>query len=197
MFAPFIAAMALAAYVLCPTEPATRVILLPDADGKVGAVTIDSQAGKQQLDTAYQEVAADRGGRLAATARDADFVAQRYGATLAARPVAPVSFTLYFLSGSNELTPESKPVIDQLKAELARRSAPEIRVIGHTDRVGSVEQNDALSKTRAGAVRDILIAAGIKADLIESAGRGEREPLVPTADEVAEQRNRRVEINVR
>jgi outer membrane protein OmpA-like peptidoglycan-associated protein len=38
---------------------------------------------------------------------------------------------------------------------------------------------------------------GIAADRIRVAGRGEREPLVPTADEVAEARNRRVEINVR
>jgi len=41
------------------------------------------------------------------------------------------------------------------------------------------------------------VKAGVAADRISVAGRGEREPLVPTADEVAEPRNRRVEINVR
>jgi outer membrane protein OmpA-like peptidoglycan-associated protein len=46
-------------------------------------------------------------------------------------------------------------------------------------------------------MREILITGGISAEHIDVAGRGEREPLVQTADEVAEARNRRVEINVR
>jgi outer membrane protein OmpA-like peptidoglycan-associated protein len=81
--------------------------------------------------------------------------------------------------------------------EIARRPAPEIVVIGHTDRVGAVPYNDALSLRRAERVRDELVKVGITADRISVAGRGEREPLVPTPDEVAEPRNRRVEINVR
>jgi outer membrane protein OmpA-like peptidoglycan-associated protein len=80
--------------------------------------------------------------------------------------------------------------------EIARRPAPEIVVIGHTDRVGAVPYNDTLSLRRAERVRDELVKVGIAADRIRVAGRGEREPLVPTADEVAEARNRRVEINV-
>ena len=47
------------------------------------------------------------------------------------------------------------------------------------------------------AVRDVLVRSGVKAHSIEAAGRGEREPAVPTADEVAETRNRRVEIQIR
>jgi outer membrane protein OmpA-like peptidoglycan-associated protein len=70
-------------------------------------------------------------------------------------------------------------------------------VIGHTDRVGSVEHNDALSKKRAELVSGALTSAGIPAAQIEVAGRGEREPVVATADEVAEPRNRRVEISIR
>jgi OmpA-OmpF porin, OOP family len=46
-------------------------------------------------------------------------------------------------------------------------------------------------------VRDELVRVGIPPDRISVAGRGEREPLIPTDDEVAEPRNRRVEINVR
>jgi outer membrane protein OmpA-like peptidoglycan-associated protein len=72
----------------------------------------------------------------------------------------------------------------------------EISVIGHTDRVGKLEANDALSLKRAEAVGEQLKAAGILAPM-EFAGRGEREPLIPTADEVPEPANRRVEINLR
>jgi outer membrane protein OmpA-like peptidoglycan-associated protein len=73
-----------------------------------------------------------------------------------------------------------------------------VAVIGHTDRVGSVAQNDALSLQRAERVRrDVAQQLGIAPDRIAAAGRGEREPLVETADEVAEPRNRRVEVTIR
>jgi outer membrane protein OmpA-like peptidoglycan-associated protein len=110
----------------------------------------------------------------------------------------PVSFIVSFASGSlKELTPEATVVFEQVKAELAMRPAPEITVIGHTDLVGNADANDKLSGIRAEVVKHLLVAAGLKADRIEAAGRGEREPLVPTAHGVAEARNRRVEINIR
>jgi outer membrane protein OmpA-like peptidoglycan-associated protein len=70
-------------------------------------------------------------------------------------------------------------------------------VIGHTDSVGSEEANDLLSLQRAQSVLQVLIETGISALSIDATGRGEREPLVITADGVDEPRNRRVEISVR
>ena len=70
-------------------------------------------------------------------------------------------------------------------------------VAGHTDRQGSLEANDALSLQRAQAVRALLIERGFQVELIEAVGRGERDPVVPTEDEVVEPRNRRAEIEVR
>lgn len=99
--------------------------------------------------------------------------------------------------GKDDLTPESERVIRQIFAEIGRRPAPEIAVIGHTDRAGSVDFNDALSLRRAQRIRDDMVKLGVPADQIQVAGRGEREPLVATEDEVAEPRNRRVEISVR
>jgi outer membrane protein OmpA-like peptidoglycan-associated protein len=84
-----------------------------------------------------------------------------------------------------------------MMAEVARRPDPEVLIIGHTDRVGSVAQNDALSLQRAERVREAVLRLGIAADRVQVSGRGEREPLVPTEDEVAEPRNRRVELTVR
>ena len=57
--------------------------------------------------------------------------------------------------------------------------------------------NDALARQRAETVRAALIARGARAENIVAIGRGKRELLVPTADGVAEPRNRRVEIVVR
>lgn len=180
----------------CDATP-DRVVLLPGADGSTGAVVVRSAAGEKVLDSAYAGLDITRTS-MTERKEDAASVQVRYGTTLGALPPRPVSFTVNFATGSStELTPESKPVIEQMKAALASRPAPEITVIGHTDRVGNAEANDKLSVKRAEALRDILIGANIKASSLDIAGRGEREPLVSTADEVAEARNRRVEISVR
>jgi outer membrane protein OmpA-like peptidoglycan-associated protein len=71
-------------------------------------------------------------------------------------------------------------------------------VIGHTDRVGNEQANDELSLQRAERVKAEFVAQGIApAERIRAAGRGERELLVPTENDVDEPLNRRVEINVR
>ncbi|MGZ5178139.1 MAG: OmpA family protein, partial [Burkholderiales bacterium] len=63
--------------------------------------------------------------------------------------------------------------------------------------VGTDAENDVLSLKRANTVRDLLIQIGIRAGALEVVGRGEREPLVRTADGVSEEKNRRVEIKLR
>ena len=85
----------------------------------------------------------------------------------------------------------------EVSKEIADRPASEVMVIGHTDRVGNAELNDKLSLTRAQLIRNLLIESGVAEDKLEAIGRGERDPLVPTADDVDEPKNRRVEINVR
>jgi len=108
-----------------------------------------------------------------------------------------VSFTLYFDSNSTEVAPNSRAALESVLKEVGKRQAVEVQVTGHTDRVGNVADNDRLSLQRAEAVRAILIKRGIAATFIRAVGRGEREPLIPTADEQFEARNRRVEIIVR
>jgi OOP family OmpA-OmpF porin len=102
-----------------------------------------------------------------------------------------------FEPNGNRLAAGADAVLAEMRAALALLPAPEVVVTGHTDRMGAVEANDRLSLARAEAVREILVAAGVPAAAITVAGRGEREPAVPTADEVAEARNRRVEIKIR
>ena len=70
-------------------------------------------------------------------------------------------------------------------------------VIGHTDRLGQETFNDMLARKRAEMVASRLVSSGVPLERIEVAARGEREPLIPTADGVSEPRNRRVEIKVR
>ena len=135
-------------------------------------------------------------GPLKASA-SAEQVQAQFGAALAARPLPPQQFTLYFVEGKDEFTDESKRAFDGVFSEIAKRPVPDVLVIGHTDKVGTDAFNDPLSRQRAEVVRRALVARGIAAENIVVVGRGKREPIVPTADGVAEARNRRVEILVR
>lgn len=174
-----------------------RVVLLPSPDGAETALVVRDASGERVLDRPY---AATNTQALAAPfdfRASPEYVETRYAAVLQALPRGPVSHVLYFETGGDRLTQASLAELSALRQQIASWQASEIMVIGHTDRVGSLAANDALSAKRAEAVRELLIGEGIPAEKLEVAGRGEREPLVPTADEVDEPRNRRVEINVR
>jgi outer membrane protein OmpA-like peptidoglycan-associated protein len=116
---------------------------------------------------------------------------------LSALPPPPRSYTLYFVEGTTDLTPESRPVLDELRAEIARRPGADVEVTGHTDTVGSTEDNDALSQRRAMQILDLLATVGIDRSLMTAVGRGERELRQPTLDNVESALNRRVEVSVR
>ena len=179
----------------CAT-PQGAVVLLPERNGKDSAVLVD-QGGKQITLTQPYAGAKLTSGGPQAQAWTADAVKARFGAALDAQPLPPAQFTLYFVEGKDEFTEESRRVIDGIFAEIAKRPVPDVLVIGHTDKVGSDPFNDQLSRQRAEVVRNALLARGIAADKVVAIGRGKREPVVPTADGVAEPRNRRVEIQVR
>ena len=199
----FPALAALLALVACAGAPTAvpvsdRVVLLPQPDGKPSAVAVQAISTGQQLllDQPYAG-AQLQGTVLAAAPSDAAAVQARYGALLAQQPARPRNFVLPFEANSNRLSPAAEPLLDELRSALAALPAGEVIVTGHTDRVGSVEANDRLSLQRAEAVRELLVKAGVDRSTITVVGRGERAPLVPTADEVPEARNRRVEIKVR
>lgn len=171
--------------------------LLPSKDGSAGAVLVRSGGRETLVDQPYATATLTGPGAVGLRIETAAEVQRRHAQLLAAQPARPVSYLLYFVSGRNELAAGSQPVLDQIREELRRRKAYEITVIGHTDRVGTVQYNDTLALQRAQAMRTRLIEGGIGDSNIAVAGRGEREPLVPTADEVDEPRNRRVEISIR
>ena len=180
----------------CASKPQGTVVLLPDAQGKDTAVLVSQDGGALLLDKPYAAAELTSKGPLKATS-SAEQVQAQFGSALAARPSPPQQFTLYFVEGKDEFTDESRRAFDGVLGEIARRPVPDVLVIGHTDRAGSDAFNDALSRQRAEVVRKALVARGIAPDSIVVVGRGKREPIVPTADGVAEARNRRVEILVR
>lgn len=192
----FTAAFIAAGCACAPVTPALFVVV-PASDGHVGRIVVQSGSQSQVVDTAYgaQRVRSD--GRIEAATLSESEVRAIFGATLAALPGKPTSFTLYFLEGRDELTDESKVELEKVFGELKRRPLPDIMVIGHTDTVGGLEYNDRLSRARAERLREMLVGLGIPGERIQAAGRGKRELLVPTEDNISEARNRRVEISVR
>ena len=172
-------------------------ILLPGADGKVGALVVTHGNQEKVLDSAHAAATIGRPGTLAtATTTEAE-TRQVFGAALEAQPPRPTSFMLHFLLDSDEFTPESKVVVEDVLKDVARRPAPDVVVIGHTDTMGTDDYNDRLSLQRAERIRTRLIELGVAQERIQASGRGKRELLVTTADQVAEPKNRRVEIVVR
>lgn len=180
----------------CAPLVTDRVILLPQSNGMPSAVEVTAGGQTLRLEQPYATAELSNG-RLAPSTSTPETVRDGYGALLAQQPARPRSFTVQFEANGNRLADGAEAVLAEMRTALAALPASEVVIIGHTDRVGAVEANDRLSLARAEAVRDILTAAGVPRDVMVVAGRGEREPVVPTADEVDEARNRRVEIKVR
>lgn len=189
----FGAVVALLVY-FSPAPTDETVVLLPGPDGKVGVVIVERDGGRTVLDRAY---AASRTTAPGAQRLEAQSVRLEFGEVLSALPPRPTSYVLYFVMGLDELTDDSKAELKRLLAEMRSRPQADVLVIGHTDRVGGDASNDALSLQRAERVKAELLSLGIAESRLRLAGRGEREPIVPTADGVEEPRNRRVEVNVR
>ncbi|MDO5694056.1 MAG: OmpA family protein [Pseudomonadota bacterium] len=191
----FIAPLVLA---LSACAPITRVLLLPQ-DGQPTASVEVHPKGQTPVVLSRPYAVAEVVGRdaLNTSQTSAPQVQTRYGQLMSVQPAAEQRFTLYFVTGDAQLTPESSAQLADVLSQATARPGGEIVIIGHTDRVGSVESNDALSLQRAQAIRQLVIERGFDANRVDAMGRGEREPVVPTEDGVQEPKNRRAEIVVR
>lgn len=177
----------------------TMVVLLPEADGSVGKATVKSQESSATLTQANESARVGSPGQPVENTGvlDADQVQKIFAEALAAQPVPPEVFLLYFKSGGTELTEDSSSLIPLILESIRQRQSTDISVVGHTDRVGASRTNWQLSIKRARAVVDVLGANGVDISLMETSSHGENNPVVPTADNVAEPKNRRVEVVVR
>ena len=102
-----------------------------------------------------------------------------------------------FDTGSYTIKPQLRAVLDPFANSLRDDPAARIAIIGHTDNVGSDAVNNPLSVERAQSVRDYLTTRGVSAARVETAGRGEREPVADNSSESGRAKNRRVEIFLR
>jgi len=101
---------------------------------------------------------------------------------------------IFFDSGKSALKPGAKNTLGKIAKQLSGEQNVRISVEGHTDDVGGDDMNLALSKKRAEEVRDYLVKAGIPAERITAAGKGETEPVATNKTPAGRQQNRRVEL---
>jgi outer membrane protein OmpA-like peptidoglycan-associated protein len=175
----------------------SSLLLLPDEAGGHGAVAVLESNGKPVDAVVSQPDSRTHLGGSNPSPKPMGQMKADELALVTGLPPPPKSYTLYFVEGTTDLTPESRPVLDELKAEIARRPGVDVEVTGHTDTVGSAEDNDALSQRRAEEILNLLTTVGIDRSLMAAVGRGERELRVPTMDNVENPLNRRVEVLVR
>jgi len=110
-------------------------------------------------------------------------------------PAATGPFLVFFDWDKSTLTDDARRVLDQI-AQRERNSTQAIHLIGHADRSGPDTYNMKLSQRRADSTKAYLVSHGIAANRITTEARGERDPLIQTADGVREPQNRRVAINL-
>jgi outer membrane protein OmpA-like peptidoglycan-associated protein len=173
----------------------SSVTLLPGEDGHaVGSIAVLETNQEVVLD---QPLTAGSLSNGPARVRTIKAVKPAYAQLLGSLPPAPARFILTFVQGTAQITEASRPTLDSIRKEIAARPGAAVEVVGHTDTVGSEEDNDRLSQQRAAEVVNVLRAEGFDQDLLSAVGRGERELAVPTVDNVANEQNRRVEVVVR
>ncbi len=103
----------------------------------------------------------------------------------------------HFDSGSATLTLDGRNALDRFAHDLIQQNIKSIRVVGHTDSIGSDQSNLSLSYARANSVAAYLASRGVNRQLINTQGLGESQPIADNRTPQGRALNRRVEITVK
>jgi outer membrane protein OmpA-like peptidoglycan-associated protein len=132
----------------------------------------------------------------------------RYGFDSPEQPAPPQSpppvipppmtkqFVIFFGFNKCNITAEADGVLTEAAAAARAGNITRIKIVGHTDTVGSASRNQKLSECRANAAKASLVAKGISAEAIVAEGHGENDLLLQTGDGVKEPQNRRATIDL-
>lgn len=101
-----------------------------------------------------------------------------------------------FETGSAKLMESSYIILSEIGGIMRQYPDYDLTIRGHTDNVGSDVNNLTLSEARAEACRSFIVATGISASRISSAGYGETRPVAENNTAEGRQLNRRVEFGL-
>jgi outer membrane protein OmpA-like peptidoglycan-associated protein len=108
--------------------------------------------------------------------------------------VITLNGAVLFATGQSTLLPIAQDRLQQVARALNDDPSGTILVEGHTDATGSATANEELSRRRAEAVREFLVAHGVDAARIRAAGLGPSRPVADNKTPEGRANNRRVEI---
>jgi len=97
---------------------------------------------------------------------------------------------------SDVVRPEARANLHELAASLEKYPGSDLLILGHTDQLGSVAYNQALSERRANSGASYLMSQGVNGSRIGTRGLGETEPVASNETEAGRQANRRVEVSI-
>ena len=103
---------------------------------------------------------------------------------------------IQFNQSTAEMVPDASTDLDRLLVFLSQNPTIIIELAGHTDNQGDFDQNVALSRQRAEAVKAFLVGKGIAATRIQARGYGGTRPVATNNYEKSRQLNRRVELRI-
>lgn len=102
-----------------------------------------------------------------------------------------------FATDSSSVRPDLQRDLYTLAGSLNRYPDTTVEVVGHTDSDGEAAYNMRLSQSRANAVADILVGAGVPRSRVVAYGRGEDQPIASNLTPEGKAKNRRVEFIIR
>lgn len=104
--------------------------------------------------------------------------------------------SIYFDSNSPVLLKDSYPILNALTEILQNNKSIKIKIIGHTDLTGDLEENKKLSWDRADSVKNYLMNSGIDPSRILTEGKGSTQPIMNSKYPDANRVNRRTEFEI-
>lgn len=178
--------------------PETTVILA-DNNKTQNAIIVQTEAGSVVIDKPKTSVTLTSSNKKPSNIKAVtqEELNTKFKSVIANTPAKPISFLLYFQTDSTELTQESKDILPLILDEIQKRMPCDINVIGHTDTQGSQKYNVKLALQRAQSIKEWLEVQTDEKPHFKVESYGESDLLVKTDDNVAEEKNRRVELLIR
>jgi len=175
------------------------VVVLLDSGKRQNAIIVSTNKGSSKIDNigSYVELSSKNEAPTEIKTMSKSEIESRFSDVQKVSPKKAKNYILYFKLNSIKLTDESEKVLtDALKA-MKERTPCMVDIIGHTDTTDSNRKNVIVSLKRARYVANIIRKRDIKVVSLTAKGYGEEDLLVKTADNIAEPKNRNVEIFIK